>query len=184
MHLIVGLGNPGKEYESTRHNIGFMALDNYLDKYNIKLDKDKFGGIFTKTKVNNEEVIFLKPQKYINLSGEVISKIIDYYKVPIENILILHDDLDLEPGIFKIRETGGTAGHNGLANIEQNLATKDYKRIRIGIGKNDKIDTVNYVLGKPTKKEKEEIDKVLDLIPNIIDDYFKLSFSNLMNKYN
>ena len=183
MKLIVGLGNPGREYVNTRHNIGFMALHLYALKKGLTFDKEKFKGIFTETKINGEKVIFLKPQKFINLSGEVIKDFINYYKIPIEDILIIHDDLDLKVGNFKIKEKGSSGGHNGLKNIEANLNTDNYKRIKIGISNDKTIDTKDYVLGTLTKEENEKIDCVLDTVCLIIDDYFDLTFNKLIQKY-
>lgn len=184
MKLIVGLGNPGKEYENTRHNTGFMAIDEYAKVNNINFNKNKFDGLYADILVNNEKVILLKPQKYMNLSGEVIYKYMDYFKMKKEDILVIYDDMDLEVGSFKIRYKGGSAGHNGLKNIESNISSNEYKRIKIGISKNKNIDTVNYVLGKFTQEEKEKLDEVLKNIPSIIDDYLKLDFDKVMNKYN
>ena len=184
MKLIVGLGNPGKEYENTRHNTGFMAIDEYAKINNIDFNKNKFDGLYTDIIVNNEKVILLKPQKYMNLSGEVIYKYMDYFKIDKEDILVIYDDMDLDVGTFKIRFKGGSAGHNGLKNIESNISSNEYKRIKIGISKNKNIDTVNYVLGKFSKEEKEKLNEVLKNIPNIINDYLKLDFDKLMNKYN
>lgn len=184
MRLIVGLGNPGNEYINTRHNIGFMVIDKLLEKYSHDKLKDKFGGLYTEIVINNEKVMVLKPQKYINLSGEVIKKFVDYYKISIDDILIINDDLDLDVGNFKLRPTGGSAGHNGLKNIELMLGTQDYKRLKIGISNNKNIDTKDYVLGKISKDDIDKINKVIDISMAIIDDYMKISFTDLMTKYN
>ncbi len=182
MKLIVGLGNKGNEYNNTRHNVGFMVVDNYINKNNLTL-KSKLDGLYAETIINGEKVIFLKPQNYINLSGDVISKYIKYFKIDIKDILVIHDDMDLEIGTFKIRYKGGSAGHNGLKNIESNLKTNEYKRIKIGISKNN-IDKVDYVLGKFSSTELSKLNKVIDITYNIIEDFVSLSFENLMNKYN
>ena len=182
MKLIVGLGNKGNEYNNTRHNVGFMVVDNYINKNNLTL-KSKLDGLYAETVINDEKVIFLKPQNYINLSGDVINKYIKYFKIDIKDILVIHDDMDLEIGTFKIRYKGGSAGHNGLKNIEANLKTNEYKRIKIGISKNN-IDKVDYVLGKFNSTELEKLNKVIDITYNIIEDFVSLSFENLMNKYN
>ena len=182
MKLIVGLGNKGNEYNNTRHNVGFMVVDNYINKNNLTL-KSKLDGLYAETIINGEKVIFLKPQNYINLSGDVISKYIKYFKIDIKDILVIHDDMDLEIGTFKIRYKGGSAGHNGLKNIEANLKTNEYKRIKIGISKNN-IDKVDYVLGKFSSTELSKLNKVIDITYNIIEDFVSLSFENLMNKYN
>lgn len=182
MKLIVGLGNKGNEYNNTRHNVGFMVVDNYINKNNLTL-KSKLDGLYAETIINGEKVIFLKPQNYINLSGDVIIKYIKYFKIDIKDILVIHDDMDLEIGTFKIRYKGGSAGHNGLKNIESNLKTNEYKRIKIGISKNN-IDKVDYVLGKFSSTELSKLNKVIDITYNIIEDFVSLSFENLMNKYN
>lgn len=184
MKLIVGLGNPGIEYEKTRHNVGFMFVDKCVGNYNISFNKEKFGGIYAEKLINNEKVIFLKPQKYINLSGEVIRKYVDFYKIDIADIFIIHDDLYTEVGKFKIRYKGSSAGHNGLKNIEQNLKTNEYKRLKIGISSNDNIDMRDYVLGKLNSKDMKKIEDIISLGPKIIEDYLTLKFDNLMNKYN
>lgn len=183
MRLIVGLGNPGKEYEKTRHNIGFMAIDKLLDVYGYQKEKEKFGGIYYETLINNEKVILLKPQEYINLSGIVVRKYVDYFKISIDDILIINDDLDLNVGNFKLKLTGSSGGHNGLKNIESCLGTKDYKRLKIGISNNKNIDTKDYVLGN-IGKDMDDINKVIEIIPNIISDYISMPFENLMTKYN
>lgn len=184
MYLIVGLGNPGKEYENTRHNIGFICIDAIANYYNIKIDKEKMGGLTNTLKINDKQVILLKPQKYINLSGEVIKKYVDYYKIPIENILIISDDLDLDFGYIKIKYKGSSGGHNGLKNIEACLGTKEYRRIKVGIANNKNIDTKDYVLGKIPSKQREKLKSVTNTLISIFNDYFNLSFENLMNKYN
>ena len=183
MKLIVGLGNKGNEYKNTRHNVGFMALDEYLKKYHIELNKSKFDGLYCETNINGEKVILLEPQKYMNLSGDVIIKYVNYFKIDISDILIIHDDMDLEIGTYKIRYKGGPGGHNGLKNIENNLKTDEYKRIKIGISKNN-IDMIDYVLGKFSSDELAKLNPVIKIIPDIIDDFVSLSFENLMNKYN
>ena len=182
MRLVVGLGNPGKEYEKTRHNMGFMALDRIAEKFDFSFTKEKFGGIYAEKTINNEKIILLKPQKYINLSGEVIKRFVDFYKIDINDILIISDDLDLDEGKLKLKLKGGSGGHNGLKNIELHLKTNEYKRIKIGISNNKMIDTKDYVLSKITIDD--NINNTLNTIPDIFEDYLNLSFDNVMNKYN
>ena len=183
MKLIVGLGNPGKEYENTRHNVGFMIIDNYINKKNIDGPKNKFHGIYYETKINNEKVLFLKPQKYMNLSGEVVRDFVDFFQIDKANILIIHDDLDIEISRYKLKSKGSSGGHNGLKNIEMNLVTDEYKRLKIGISKGN-IDTKDYVLGKFSKDEKAIMNIIIEKSELIIDDFLMLSFSDLMAKYN
>ena len=184
MKLIVGLGNPGKEYENTRHNIGFQTIDRYANKLGVSIMKSKFNGLFSETLINGEKVVLLKPQSYINLSGEVIRKFVDFYKISINDILIIHDDLDLAVGTYKIKKKGSSGGHNGLKNIELHLGTQEYKRIKIGISNNKSMDTKDYVLGKLSIEENETLNEVKNIVLNILDDYFKVSFEELMSKYN
>ena len=184
MKLIVGLGNPGREYENTRHNIGFMTIDEYANRIGVSITKDKFNGLYADNNINGEKVILLKPQAYINLSGEVIRKYIDFFKINIEDILIIHDDLDLAVGTYKIKPKGSSGGHNGLKNIELHLGTQEYKRIKIGISNNKLMDTKDYVLGKLSKEESEILSNIRKEVMNILDDYFKMDFDCLMNKYN
>ena len=147
MKLIVGLGNPGKEYENTRHNMGFMAIDRFAGKHNVSITKNKFDGLYEELMINSEKVILLKPQRYINLSGEVIKKYVDFYKIDINDILIISDDLDLNIGTYKLKPKGSAGGHNGLKNIEFNLKSQEYKRLKIGISNDKTIETKDYVLG-------------------------------------
>jgi len=184
MKLLVGLGNPGKEYENTRHNIGFMVIDNFAKAKSLPSFKSKFQGLYSIYEQQEEKIILLKPQSFINLSGEVIKKYINYYKINLSDIFIIHDDLDLPFGRFKLKPQGTSAGHNGLKNIELHLGTKDYKRLKIGISNNKNIDTKDYVLGKLTKSEQKIIDDLLPVTTKIIEDYTKDSYDLLMNKYN
>ena len=185
MKLIVGLGNPGKEYDNTRHNIGFDFIDYYLKKNNIKDSwTKKFDGLYLQTNIGKDKVFFLKPQTFMNLSGTSVRKIMDYFDIPVEDILIVVDDMDLLLGNFKLRANGSSAGHNGLKNIEANVGTDEYKRLKIGISKAPDIDFKDYVLGKLSKSEREQIDSLFDKLCSVINDYFQLPFGDLMSKYN
>ena len=184
MKLIAGLGNPGKDYESTRHNAGFRFIDEYAKSQNLTFDKEKFGGLYTQFNYNGEKVILLKPCKFINLSGEVIYNFMNFYKINIEDLLVIVDDMDTPAGSLKIKAKGSSGGHNGLKNIENHLKTKEYKRIKIGISNDKNIDKINYVIGRISKEELEKINKVNMLAKDIITDYLTMPFDNLMNKYN
>ena len=179
MKLIVGLGNPGKEYENTRHNIGFMVIDNYLKNEKFKT---KFNGMYLK-KVN-EEVIFLKPLSYMNLSGEVVKKYVDYFKINLSDLLIISDDLDMPCFKIKLKYKGSSGGHNGLKNIIQNINTEEFKRLKIGISNNLNIDTKSYVLSKFNQEELEKLHKKFEITNNIINDFINLDFEKVMSKYN
>ena len=182
MKLIVGLGNPGKEYEKTRHNMGFLCIDYFAKKNNVEINKNKFDGLYTELIYKQEKILLLKPMKYINLSGEVIKKYIDFYKIDVNDILIISDDLDMPFGKLKLKYKGSSGGHNGLKNIEQHLKTQEYKRIKIGISNNKEIDTKDYVLGKI--KDDKLLNDTINKVSEVLKDYIDLSFDNLMNKYN
>lgn len=184
MKLIVGLGNPGKEYTKTRHNVGFMCIDEIAKNFNINVDSNKFSGLYGELNYNGEKVLLLKPQKYMNLSGEVIRDFVSYFKINIDDVLIISDDLDTEVGTYRLRYKGSSGGHNGLKNIEHHLSTQDYKRIKIGISNNKSMDTKDYVLGKFSKEEIDLINPIVEKMPSIIEDYLNLPFDNVMNKYN
>lgn len=184
MKLIVGLGNPGKEYENTRHNIGFIFIDYFAEKNKATIDKEKFNGLYTQITINNEKVILLKPLSYMNLSGEVVRKFVDYFKIDINNILIISDDLDMNFGKLRLRPDGSSGGHNGLKNIALNLNTESFKRLKVGISNNKDIDTKDYVLGKFNKEEKETINNLKEQVSNILGDFITTDFDKLMCKYN
>lgn len=184
MKLIVGLGNPGKEYENTRHNIGYIFIDSLADKLGVSIDKKKFNGLYTEAVINNEKVLLVKPLSYMNLSGEVVEKFVNFYKIDINDILVINDDLDLDVGRVRLRLKGSSGGHNGLKNIALHLKTEDFKRLKIGISNNKLIDTKDYVLGKFTKEEKEIINNLKDKIVNLLMDFVNTDFDKLMAKYN
>jgi len=180
MKLILGLGNPGKRFEHTRHNIGFDCLDYYLFLNNGKFkEKSKFLGMICET----PEAIFLKPLTFMNLSGLSVKKVIKHYKIAIEDIIIFYDDLDLDLGRIRLRERGSSGGHNGLKSIFAELGTQEIKRCKVGIGKN--LGTVDHVLGRFTKKELTLIEPAIKITVEIISDFIAgNSFADLMNTYN
>ena len=184
MKLVVGLGNKGREYENTRHNMGFMLVDRYLQYKNItdKI-KEKFNAMYIETTINNEKVIFIKPMTYMNNSGIAVRSFVDFYKLNSEDVLVISDDLDLDLGKFRLRRNGSSGGHNGLKSIISHLGTDNFKRLRIGIS-NDKDDVINYVLSKFSKKELNDIDTMFDTLVDVLDDYFVMDFTFLMSKYN
>ena len=183
MKLIVGLGNPGMEYENTRHNVGFMVIDKFIEHIGYVSMKKKYDGLYCEVFYQNEKIIILKPQKYINLSGEVVKKFIDYYKIDISDILIINDDLDLPVGCYKLKPSGGSAGHNGLKNIEKELNTNEYKRLKIGISNNKNIETKDYVLGKFTEDELALVNQAIDLSVKACEMALTESFNKVMTEY-
>lgn len=181
MKLIVGLGNPGKEYASTRHNIGFMVLDSYLG--DVKWS-NKFNGLYYQTNINGEKYIFLKPQSYMNLSGGVVRKYADYFKLTYKDILVIHDDLDLEVGKIRIKINSSSGGHNGIKDIIACLNTDAFARIKVGVSNNKKIDTKDYVLGSFSKSDLDQIKSNFSNINRIIETFDYNDINMLMNKYN
>ncbi len=182
--LVVGLGNPGKAYNNTRHNMGFRVIDEIAKRLDVYKFKEKDGAIYFDTYLDLCHVLFLKPQKYINLSGEVMIDFVRYLDIKLEDILVISDDLDLPVGTMKLKEKGSSGGHNGLKNIEENLGTNEYKRIKIGISNDKNIDTKDYVLGKLTKEEKKKIDPIIEKAADAVLESFHTPFNELMSKYN
>lgn len=181
MKLIVGLGNPGKEYDSTRHNIGFMCVDNFVDNFSLS---SKFQGFIAEVNYNGEKNLFLKPTTYMNESGVSVKKVMDYYNISVDNILIIHDDLDLEIGKQKIKCNSSSGGHNGIRSIISHLKTDSFARLKIGISNNKNIDTKNYVLGKFTKAEMEILNPIINKSKDIIESFINNGIEKTMNIYN
>ncbi len=181
MKLIVGLGNPDLCYKKTRHNLGFMIIDNYLGE--IKWNK-KFNALIYRYKDENSDILFMKPQEYMNNSGNSIRKIVDYYKINIEDILIIYDDLDLEIGKYKVKSNSSSGGHNGIKSIISSLGTESFARLKVGINNNSKIDGKTYVLSDFTKEEKEIINQHFDVYDNIIDYFIINGREKTMNLFN
>ncbi len=182
--LIVGLGNPGKKYEKTRHNCGFMVIDELARQLNIPVESNKFQGIYGKGKVNGDDVILLKPQTYMNLSGDSLIQFMNYFKVAVEDIVVVYDDLDLPVGKIRLRAKGSPGGHNGIKSIVSHLKTQNFNRVRVGIDKDKFIPVIDYVLGKFTKEQEplllESIAQASAALKVAIQD----DFSKAMNQYN
>lgn len=183
--IIIGLGNIGKEYENTHHNIGFMALDEVAKVNNLtfKLEK-KHQAYIAEYIYEDKKHLLVKPTTYMNNSGISVKSITDYYKIPIDDILVIYDDLDLPLANIRIRKSGASGGHNGIKSIINHLGTNQFSRIRIGIMKEKEIDTIDYVLSKFSKKELSVMDNTLQKIPLMIDDYLKYGIDYIMNHYN
>lgn len=182
--LVVGLGNPGKKYINTRHNMGFEVLDTIAKKLEITKWKERYGGLYFDTYVGMSRVIFLKPQNYINLSGDVMIEFVRFFDIKLEDILVVSDDLDMPLGTMKLKLKGSSGGHNGLKNIESQLHSNEYKRIKIGISNDKNIDTKDYVLGKLSKDEKKLLKPVIDNAVAAVLASINTPFEVLMNKYN
>ncbi len=182
MKLIVGLGNPGKEYENTRHNSGFMIIDSYANKNNLEF-KNKFNGLYAEFNKNSEKIFLLKPQTFMNLSGDSVLEFKNYYNIDNNDILIIYDDVNFEIGNFKLKKNGSSGGHNGMNDVIQKLKTNEIKRLKIGISKN-KFKLKDYVLSKFSSAELKKVNNIFEITNNIIDDFITIDFEKLMSKYN
>lgn len=183
MKCIIGLGNPGKTYEKTRHNIGFRVLDALAKELNTEFKK-KFKAEIAQVNYKGENLLLVKPQTFMNLSGESIRLIIDFYKLSDEDLLVVYDDLDLPVGKLRLREKGSSGGHNGIKSIHQHLGHTEFKRLRIGIDNNKLIPTADYVLGKFNKEESEVLEKSIELSLKVCLDFSSMNFIDLMSRYN
>lgn len=185
MKMIVGLGNPGKQYEDTRHNIGFKIIDNFAKENNEKVDKTKFNAEYAMFYINGMKYLLIKPTTYMNLSGEAVRKFVDYFNIDIDDMLIIYDDLDTKTANFRLRNRGSSGGHNGIKSIISHLGTEKFNRLKIGIDRpNNGMKISDYVLGKFSKEEEIELEKIYKKCNSCISDFSKLSFLDLMNKYN
>lgn len=182
MKLIVGLGNPGKEYINTRHNVGFMVLDYFLGN-NLKW-KEKFNGLYYESLIEGEKVIFLKPLTFMNLSGEAVVKYKNYFNLDIEDILVIHDDMDIDLGKYKLKRNSSSGGHNGIKSIINSLNSNAFLRLKIGITHNKNIDTVDYVLGKFNEKEMDLLKINFNTYEEIIRSFVVNGIDKTMNIYN
>ena len=181
MKLIVGLGNVGKEYENTRHNVGFMVLDSLGLEFSLE---KKFQAYVAEKEIKGEKCLFLKPTTYMNLSGLAVQKVSDYYHISLNDILIIQDDLDLPFGKIKIKSKGSSGGHNGLKSIFSSLHSEEIARLKIGISHDKEIDTVDYVLGHFSAKEVQYFDENKLLFANIIESFVFNGIEKTMSLYN
>ena len=185
MYLIIGLGNPEKDYSNTRHNMGFNAINKLAKQFEIEVNKNKFKGLYGSGTIEGEKVILLKPQTFMNLSGESVKEVIRFYKIEMEQIIVIYDDIDIEPGIIKIRKMGGPGTHNGMKSVVHELNAQNFKRVRIGIGMPaEKQDLVEYVIGPIPEEEKEKLEKGTELAKEAVIEMIKNGIDVAMNKFN
>jgi len=169
MFLLIGLGNPGKEYQNTRHNVGFMALDDIIKRYNFSGPKVKFQGEIFDGVIGDEKVLALKPMTYMNLSGRSVKEAASFYKIPLSNIIVFHDEIDLAVGKIKVKIGGGAGGHNGIKDIDDQIG-KEYKRVRIGVGHPGEKDKVTgHVLSKPSKDDHGQLEVVISSVSSAVE---------------
>ena len=185
MKLIVGLGNIGKEYDETRHNAGFMTIDHFAEKHNFEFNKQKFDAMIADGIVNGEKVILAKPTTYMNESGRSVRQIVDFYKLSPEDVLIVHDDMDLATGRLRLRQKGSAGGHNGIKSIIAHLGTEKFKRLRIGIDHPEKQKVVDWVLTRFSLDQRAEFDVGMNEAVDAIDDWLENDdFMKTMNRFN
>ena len=184
MFIIAGLGNPGRKYENTRHNMGFIAVDLLAEKYGIKVDKIKFKALVGEGRIAGQKVLLVKPQTYMNLSGESIREVMSFYKEDIENLIVIYDDIDIPTGTIRLRKKGSAGTHNGMRNIVYLLADDGFPRIRVGIGSDKKVDLINYVTGGVTKGEKELLEGALLKAADAAAAIVEKGIEKAMNEYN
>lgn len=185
MFLIVGLGNPEEDYSKTRHNMGFNVINKLAKKYNIEVNKSKFKGLAGSGIIENEKVILLKPQTFMNLSGESVIQAVNFYKVPTQNLIVIYDDIDIEIGSIRIRKNGSSGTHNGMKSVTQNLGTEDFPRVRVGIGKPPQnMDMISYVIGHIPEEEVKLLDKGAEIAKEAVIEIIKNNIDSAMNKFN
>lgn len=185
MYLIVGLGNPEKDYANTRHNMGFNVVNRIAKKYNIDISQTKFKGEYGKGIIEDQKVILLKPQTYMNLSGEAVIKFKNFYKIENSEIIVIYDDIDTNVGDIRIRKKGGPGTHNGMKSVVHHLAITDFARVRIGIGSpKENEDIIEYVIGKISNEESKELDNSVELGANAVIEILKNGVDIAMNKFN
>ena len=183
--LLVGLGNPGIEYEKTRHNVGFRAMDAFCDKHDAECDKMKYKAYIGECKIGGKRIFLAKPLTYMNNSGESVAEIVKFYKIPVDRILVMFDDISLEPGVIRIRRKGSAGGHNGLKDIIAHLGSDEFMRIKIGVGAkpNPDYDLKDWVLGKFPPDKVEDVENALKNTVKAVDELIANGIDSAMNKY-
>lgn len=186
MYLIVGLGNPGRDYEKTRHNVGFDTVDELIGEYRIPQSGVKFKAMYGKGMIGGEKVLVAKPLTFMNLSGEAVRGLVDYFKIDVkEELIVIYDDIDLEPGNVRIRARGSAGGHNGMKNIIQQLGTQEFARVRIGVGAKPKgWDLADHVLGRFSKEDRVLVEGSIEKSCNAVRCFVEEGIDAAMNKYN
>ena len=185
MYLIVGLGNPENEYSHTRHNMGFDTINKIAKNNNIQITKNKFKGLCESTIIQNQKVILLKPQTYMNQSGESVKEVAEFYNLKPEEKILIYDDIDIEKGHIKIRKKGGAGSHNGMKSVVEELQSTNFARIRVGIGQPEfKSDMINYVIGKVPQEEQKILQQGVEKAAKAVEEILKNGIDIAMNKFN
>ena len=185
MKLIVGLGNPGAKYAGTRHNAGFSVIDELAERYNIKVDISKHKALIGKGIIKGEKVILAMPQTFMNLSGESVRAIMDFYKLTVEDLIVVYDDIDLDVGKLRIREKGSAGGHNGMKNIILHSGSQEFVRVRVGVGKKpEQMDLADHVLGRFSTEDRKLVDEAIAKAAKAVDIIISQGTDAAMNEYN
>ena len=185
MYLIVGLGNPENEYAKTRHNMGFDVINKLASKHDIKVEKTKFESLYGTGVIEGEKVILVKPQTYMNNSGEAVKPFVDFYKIELNHVIVIYDDIDISTGVTKIRLKGGPGTHNGMKSVVHELSSTEFPRIRVGTGNGEKIqDLVSYVIGKVDIEEYKKLEEGLDKGVIAVEEILKIGIEKAMSKLN
>ncbi len=185
-HLVVGLGNPGEKYTKTRHNIGFMTLDYLSEKMNVKINRAKFKALVGEGEISEKKVLFMKPQTFMNNSGEAVKEAVEFYKISVENVIVIYDDISLQPGKMRIRKKGSDGGHNGIKSIINHLNSSEFPRIKIGVGAkpNPDYDLAGWVLGNIAKEDQEATTKCIEAAYKALPLMIESNFQQAMGLYN
>ncbi len=185
-YIVAGLGNPGKQYENTRHNAGFMFIDSILSRFSSVNEKTKFDSLLYECTISSKKVLLLKPQTYMNLSGKAIKQAMSFYKTPIENLIVVFDDISLDMGKIRIRKKGSHGGHNGIKDIISSLGSSEFPRIKIGVGNkpNSECDLKNFVLSKFSKEDESGINKAIENSYKALELILYSQYEKAMNLYN
>lgn len=183
MYIIAGLGNLGSKYENTRHNMGFKAIDAMASEFGIDVNRAKFKGLIGEGRIGSEKVILLKPQTYMNLSGQSVREIMNFYKIPEENLIVIYDDFDLPIGSIRVRKSGGPGTHNGMKSVVQELGSRKFPRVRVGIGSSDG-STIQFVIGKVGKDEQQILNEAAEAAASAAADIIRIGIENAMNIHN
>lgn len=183
MKVIVGLGNPGRKYSDTRHNIGFRALEEVARRYSIEKEESRFDSIIGHIRIGGEKVLLVKPLTYMNLSGKAVQPLMRWFKLDLAELIVVYDDMDLAPGTVRLRAQGGSGGHKGMTSIIERLGSKEFARIRIGIGRPDN-DAIDWVLGKFGAAEQKLMDEAINRTGDALECWVKQGIDRAMNEYN
>ncbi|WAW15044.1 aminoacyl-tRNA hydrolase [Peptostreptococcus equinus] len=185
MYIIIGLGNPGKKYERTRHNAGFDVIDKLADKHSIKVDKIKHKALIGEGRIGNEKVVLVKPQTYMNLSGESVISLVNFYKIDLKNLIVIYDDIDLDVGKLRIRKKGSAGSHNGMKSIIKCINSQEFPRVRVGVSKPQAgRDLADFVLSRVSKEQVEDMESGFDKAVKTVEEIIDKDIDSAMNKYN